>query len=184
MTKSRQLGIIVGCSGANYPTNWVSSFMEGFFSTGCAFSPETTHSIRERERAERSVATHGAVPKTVYLSIYFVLCMQPSSFLTWSRHQKEDVRGTCLFRKPWGAAIRSACQITITIPWANLETFGVKFFFLHRHGKLFLRHGFESWETKLGTDAFHGNKKKNHDWSFNFCFFRASVNVKVAENPK
>ena len=49
MTKSRHLGIIVGCNGANYPTNWVSSFMEGFFSTGCAFPP-WDHSLDQRAR--------------------------------------------------------------------------------------------------------------------------------------
>ena len=54
--KSRQLDIIVGCSGANYPAIWVSFFTEGFF-----FLPreshfpaiDTTRSQRERERAER-----------------------------------------------------------------------------------------------------------------------------------
>ena len=53
------VGTIVNCSGANYPTIWVSLFMEGLLATECTFPLHTTRS-REGEGGERSSATHRA----------------------------------------------------------------------------------------------------------------------------
>ena len=48
-------------SVANYPTTiWVSSSVEGFFGTGCAFALQRPSAQRGRERAERCTATRGA----------------------------------------------------------------------------------------------------------------------------
>ena len=68
MAESRQVGIsrlkvLVSCSGANYPTIWVSLFMVGFFAAGRAFPCETTIPRRE-SRAEKSTAAPGA-PKPI-----------------------------------------------------------------------------------------------------------------------
>ena len=71
---SRQLGITsswpgikVSYSGANYPTIWVSLFMEGICATGRAFPRETTRS--ERGRGQRGplqlMALQNTSPSTV-----------------------------------------------------------------------------------------------------------------------
>ena len=54
ITKSRRLGIIVCCSGANYRTFGVSLFMEGFFAIGGAIPREAARS-EERERDLRGL---------------------------------------------------------------------------------------------------------------------------------
>ena len=100
MTKTRQLGILVGCSCANYPTNWASSFMEGFFSTGCAFPP-WDHSLDQRARKSWEVYCNAwcSAEDRVFGHI---LCMQPSFFLTWSHHQKR--------RRPWHLFVSQAVR--------------------------------------------------------------------------
>ena len=183
MTKTRQLGILVGCSCANYPTNWASSFMEGFFSTGCAFPP-WDHSLDQRARkswevycnswrsAEDRVFGH-ILLRSMYATIVLL-----------------DMIASSKRRRPWhlfvAQAVRSCYKKRLPNYYNNpLSKFGnlLEKIIISPPGNCFSTR-FRELGKKLGTDAFHGNKKKNHDWSFNLCFFRASVNVKVAENPK
>ena len=47
------LGTVVNCGGTNFPTVWVSLFMESLFAAECALPRETTRSERETTRSER-----------------------------------------------------------------------------------------------------------------------------------
>ena len=186
MTKTRQLGILVGCSCANYPTNWASSFMEGFFSTGCAFPP-WDHSLDQRARkswevycnswrsAEDRVFGH-ILLRSMYATIVLL-----------------DMIASSKRRRPWhlfvSQAVRSCHKKRLPNYYNNpLSKFGN----LWRKKKISTDTGNCFCDTALTvgkqnlTRMFFMEIRKINTTgpSIYLCFFRATVNVKVAENPK